>query len=92
MDDAERAIETAITTVRAIADSQELGSVEAWTATESPAGRRLSIKFRSGRHGGRLLHYARIIWPNEPDKDPETAGMLFGSAFAERLIAGKLDE
>lgn len=86
---AEKATEIALAVISQTDPGPSLGRLESWRVTEAPEGTFLEIVFRSARHHERTVRYSRIVWPAVPDKDPETSGMIFGTAFKERLRTGR---
>lgn len=88
-----RAIEVALVGVREAADQRDLGELIAWGQRSDDDGTYLRIDFASGRHDRQLVRYERrILSSRGADKDAETAGMIFGSAFEERLLTREAHE
>lgn len=83
------AVEVALATIRRFESEPGAGRLQTWRVYDDRDGSWLEVVFRSLRHAQRRVFYSRVIWPTHPDKDPETSGMIYGSAFQERLLTGQ---
>lgn len=82
----DRAVEIALEHLHTAFAEANLGTLESWDIYEGEQGTVLRLFLTSTVHEGRPIRYARVIKPAPgPDKDPELAGMIYATAFEERL-------
>ena len=80
------ATEAALQGVREALEVRGLGRLESWENVRDEQGDWLRLVFESTRHRSANVHYARLLLPADgPDKDAETAVMIFSAAFEERV-------
>jgi hypothetical protein len=80
------ATEAALQGVQEALQERGLGRLESWENVEDEQGDWLKLIFESSLHGSARIRYSRLLLPTTgPDKDPETAGMIFSASFEERV-------
>jgi hypothetical protein len=80
------ATEVAVRGVREALEERGLGRLESWENVQDENGDWLRLIFESSAHGSVRIRYSRLLLPvTGPDKDPETAGMIFSASFEERV-------
>lgn len=85
-----QATATAMQNIRALIDQEDLGTIEHWSNYRDDDGVHLKITLISKKHDNRRLVYDRTVEPGHgPDKDASTAGLIYASAFLERMHTRK---